>query len=359
MPVETFSDNFATTLTSSPTIGATTFTVASATGAPAASNTPTPTTQFRVMIATEMVTVTNVAGLTWTCLPLVAAKVTGAVVTHILFGASLARFAQVDVQAFSVSGTWVKPAGATHWEATCLGQGGGGGSGANGPAASDRQGGTGGWGGHASFASGLISDLPAAVAVTIGTTGVGGVAKLTAGAGNDGSPGGSSRFGEWLVASGGRQGSGGVITGFGNYGVPNPLGEIYTDRGTEGGWSESFVNGVPGEIVRLTRGAPGGGAGGGISTDDAPTNGGMGGYSELLGATTGPAGGTAGSAGASGDEAAHKPQGGGGGSASLAASSGAGGNGARGGGGGGGAGGGVVGGAGGNGGSGLVVLTCW
>lgn len=89
MPVELFADNASTTLTSSPGVAATSFTVASLTGFPAASNATVPPTQFRVLIGTEMVTVTNVVGLTWTCLPTTVAHTTGDAVTQVVFAASL------------------------------------------------------------------------------------------------------------------------------------------------------------------------------------------------------------------------------------------------------------------------------
>lgn len=92
MPVELFADNASTTLTSSPAIAATSLTVASSTGFPVASNVAVPPTQFRVLIGTEMVTVTNVAGLTWTCNALVAAHTSADAVTQIVFAADLAAF---------------------------------------------------------------------------------------------------------------------------------------------------------------------------------------------------------------------------------------------------------------------------
>ena len=89
MAVELFADSASTTLTNSPGIAGTSFTVASSTGFPAASNVAVPPTQFRVLIGTEMVTVTNVAALTWTCLPLTAAHTSADPVTHVVFAESL------------------------------------------------------------------------------------------------------------------------------------------------------------------------------------------------------------------------------------------------------------------------------
>jgi len=89
MTTELFSDNAATTLTSSPSSGATSFTVASSTGFPAA---VTGTSQFRIIIGTEIITVTNVSGTTWTCVATAAAHTSADVVTHVLTAASLGNF---------------------------------------------------------------------------------------------------------------------------------------------------------------------------------------------------------------------------------------------------------------------------
>jgi hypothetical protein len=89
MTIELLSDNAATTLTSSPASGATSFTVASSTGFPAA---VTGTSQFRVIIGTEIVTVTNVSGTTWTCVATSAAHSSADVVTHVLTASSLGNF---------------------------------------------------------------------------------------------------------------------------------------------------------------------------------------------------------------------------------------------------------------------------
>jgi len=96
MTTELFSDNAATTLTSSPTTGATSFTVASSTGFPAA---VTGTSQFRVIIGTEIITVTNVSGTTWTCVATAAAHTSADVVTHVLTAASLGNFVDGKITA--------------------------------------------------------------------------------------------------------------------------------------------------------------------------------------------------------------------------------------------------------------------
>lgn len=86
MATELFADNAATTLTSSPIAGATSFTVASSTPFPAAA---TGVSQFRVIIGTEIVTVTNVSGTTWTCNALAAGHTSGDAVTAIVTSAAL------------------------------------------------------------------------------------------------------------------------------------------------------------------------------------------------------------------------------------------------------------------------------
>jgi len=111
MPVELFVDGaVATTLTSSPGIGATSFTVASSAGFPAASSAAVPPTQSRCLIGSEMVTVTNVAGTTWTVLPTTTAHSSGDAVGFELFAAHMqglqypqnpARPAVVDYETFS------------------------------------------------------------------------------------------------------------------------------------------------------------------------------------------------------------------------------------------------------------------
>jgi len=102
MTTELFSDNAATTLTSSPTSGATSFTVASSAGFPAA---VTGTSQFRVIIGAEIITVTNVAGTTWTCVATSAAHASADVVTHVLTAASLGNFVDGKV-ATAIPGAW-------------------------------------------------------------------------------------------------------------------------------------------------------------------------------------------------------------------------------------------------------------
>jgi hypothetical protein len=100
MPTELFTDNAATTLTSSPALGATSFTVASSTGFPAA---VAGVSQFRVIIGTEIITVTNVSGTTWTCVATAAAHTSADVVTHVLTAAALGNHVDGKIAAQAVT----------------------------------------------------------------------------------------------------------------------------------------------------------------------------------------------------------------------------------------------------------------
>ena len=74
MPITTYANNPSTTATGTGSGGSilstdTTFTVASSTGFPAASSTAIPPTQFHIAdpaVTTELITVTNISGTTWT-----------------------------------------------------------------------------------------------------------------------------------------------------------------------------------------------------------------------------------------------------------------------------------------------------
>jgi hypothetical protein len=103
-----------------------------------------------------------------------------------------------DVQTFTSSGTWTKPAGIT-WVLVEANAGGGGGGNATG--GTDAGGGTGGEGICKLF---LASDLSATETVTIGAGGAGGDNSVTEG----GAAGGDTSFGSLLTAAGGPEGLG-------------------------------------------------------------------------------------------------------------------------------------------------------
>ena len=98
MPVDLFANAANTTLTANMLAGATSLTVTSSTPFPAAS---AATGQFRVIIDSELFTVTNVAGTTWTVTPgtegtTQAAHASGAPVTAIVTAAALATKANAS-----------------------------------------------------------------------------------------------------------------------------------------------------------------------------------------------------------------------------------------------------------------------
>lgn len=200
----------------------------------------------------------------------------------------------VDVQTFTTSGTWTKPAGATLVVVEAIG------AGAAGGGSSSRKGGGGG-----AFLRRMLDPATLAATETV-TVGAGGTASGT----GDGASGGASSFGSHVVAPGGkgtREGGGLDMTALG---TPS-LGATWAG-GNGGAGGSQTPTGDGGASA-----AGGGGGGGGANT--LP---GLGGASSLSGkGGNGAAGSASGSAGTA-------PGGGGGGAGGTAP--GVGGNGARG-----------------------------
>lgn len=294
------------------------------------------------------------------------------------------------VEIFDTNGTWTKPSGALMVEVIAIGAGGGGGSGRKGATSTDATGGSGGGGGALSRTLLPASLLGSTETVVRGTGGTGGSAvSANSTNGNDGADGGTSTFGNWLSAGGGRRGiggtAGGTVVGGGGAGVLSstaPVAATNSDAiGGQGTNASSLATGLCAEYggaggggaTRITGaaggssifGGPGGGAGGGIENTNGVWPGGAGGNVRAYTPGGGGLGGTSGGNGVSGvaPTRGHTGTAGGGGAASISGTAGSGGNGSApgGGGGGGGASRDSVGnsGAGGNGGNGRVIVITY
>lgn len=273
-----------------------------------------------------------------------------------------------DIQTFTSSGTWTKPAGAVSVDVFVISAGGGGASGRKGGAGTVAPGGGGGGGGSYSLRSFTASLLGATESVTVGAGGTGGAAVTVNNTnGTLGVTGGNSSFGTWLAATGGG-GAPTVTTAGGGAGSSASSRAIF--QGSSGGaGSVGGGNGVAGGTTNA--GAAGGGGGGGlIAAPVAAFAGGTGGValgSFISGgqASAGALGGGNGGTGSSGPANTATPAsgGGGGGSSITATNGGAGGVGGLYGGGGGGGGAGLDSvnnsGAGGNGADGIVIVITY
>jgi hypothetical protein len=174
-----------------------------------------------------------------------------------------------NLQEFTASGTWTKPAGATFVMVEVWGAGGGGASGGRGTNATTGGGsGGGGGGGSYSYRTFKASDLSATETVTIGAGGAGGASVSSNNTlGNNGTSGGTSQFGALLEAGGGFAGVRGLAQSYGT-GGEGGFPALLSSSALQHSSATGFVAAL-GSVFNSTNpiaGFFGGGAGGGGNT---------------------------------------------------------------------------------------------